>query len=780
MKSPRLTQMFILFVGMFCTIFSCAAYGQADDPSLVFKKCEPGFVKNADGKCVPVNKSCPVGQTKNARGVCVPIRLPACPAGTKREGGECVKICVAGTRPNGRGGCEKACAAGTRLNAQGICETICPAGTKRNNQNGCDPLTARDFVHQEINARPQDPWPTGNTHVVLGIPGTPENEKGYLEPGGSFSPGAGSFGISFWLLNAQGEIVATSDTVEQGQKGLFAWTHLNESRYPGISVSYQYKYDATWTPLGSGKWSLDFKTTAVGATKMLFVVRSVGPAGGAIKALKWDSGVLTINSRWKINFGQPLKDSDVRIGHEEKSNPDWKKAILTGKDKEFKDGWGFATIDISSAPVWKIVLTDSAPASVPALSYSTLKANLEIEINNSSFNNSLNAQVAQLMMGLSRKDAAPGDPFSYDKKRTREAAYTIVALARAGQIELAKELLADLAEKTVSANTDTDTPGLFLWAAEEIAAKLVQREPDNAYSFKLWPQVQQKADLLARMNIATASQQATAFYLQALTYRGLLSAANYADRFRKTEEANRWRKRAEEWRLAWSNDFKAQVSVDSPFLAGLWPSGIAAINRDVFTQALESRWTIWQGANRQLPQNSFELALAHQRLWLEQTDRVWKTLNWYWDNQVMPGLYFWRASNETNLSRNWENVRGWVEPPANTVMPHYWTAAEMLILQLAMLGYVDESAREPVLVIGAGIRSETINLPMNVNGLQTNLGEISWDWNVRDKRLTIFVGDKQTRDRLNKNKDRMVRVGAAFRAVMKGKPEIKLAELAKQ
>ncbi len=635
--------------------------------------------------------------------------------------------------------------------------------------------TAREWVLREAKARPNDPWPQGKAHVLLGIPGSPEKEKGYLEPGGSFSPAVGSFGISFWMTDLKGNLVASSDTIESGQQHTHQWVGLESSRTPGIKTSYASKYDATWTPVGAGKWALDLQTTASNTAKIFFVVRSVGPAGGRVDALKWDGNNLLVNDRWSINFGRLVPDTAVRVGQE--GDKDWKTALLREKDRRFKDGWGFATIDLSADKNWKVEITDKTASSVPAFTYNTLRSNLEIFVNSAEFNASLNAQVAHLLMGITRKEVWPGDPLSYGKKRSREAAYTIVALMRAGHIEIAKELLTELAERYTWGATDAETTGLFLWAADEVTAKLIQREPDNVYAFKLWTQVKQKADELTAARIAQVSTgQMGALYMQALNYRGLLGAANYAERMRKMDEANRYRNRAAEWKQAWDTDYKTQIFNDSPYYSGLWPSGVTSATRD-FTQGLETRWKIAhnsEGGFQQAPTRpSLAFADAHQWLMLENSDRPWQTLQWFWQHQTMPGLYFWSSQNEENPGKNWEQVRGWVNAPTTSTMPHYWTAAELLLLQLDMLAYVDDTTREPALVIGAGLHPDWVNLPMNVNGILTNFGEISWDWNAKDKRLTILVANKQTKDRLNKNKDRLVRVGAALRAVMKGKPEIK-------
>src|SRR5204862_213462 len=51
-------------------------------------------------------------------------------------------------------------------------------------------------VIQAMLQRPNDPWPRGQGHVVLAVPGCAEASKGYHEPGGSFSPGFSTFGVA--------------------------------------------------------------------------------------------------------------------------------------------------------------------------------------------------------------------------------------------------------------------------------------------------------------------------------------------------------------------------------------------------------------------------------------------------------------------------------------------------------------------------------------------------------------------------------------------------------
>ena len=67
-------------------------------------------------------------------------------------------------------------------------------------------ITPREIVLAAMRQRPADPWPRGLGHVVLAIPGSQQPEKGYHEPGGSFSPAVGSFGVSIWVRAADGKL----------------------------------------------------------------------------------------------------------------------------------------------------------------------------------------------------------------------------------------------------------------------------------------------------------------------------------------------------------------------------------------------------------------------------------------------------------------------------------------------------------------------------------------------------------------------------------------------
>ncbi len=629
------------------------------------------------------------------------------------------------------------------------------------------PLTPRETVLGAMTARKDDPWPRATAHAILAVPGSSEKDKAYFEPGGSFSPGVKSFGVSLWITDALGNLKATSETLPNSNPVTHK-LHWSDGTYglPAIKTE-SWAYDATWSSMGLGKWLLDLKTLAGASAKVYLMIRSVGPAGGEINSLHWDGTALLINNRWSVRFDQVLKPGSVRIGHE--GEKDWTRPLTNATDQKFTDGWGFARIDLSGASQWKITVSELATLPPVPLNYTTTKATLEMNVPDSTFKESLHAQVAHLMMGLDARNVWAGDPTSYLNRKPRDAAYAMVALARAGQLEIARELLREFMEKASFGTSENDTPGLALWAAEEIAARVNQSDCDH----QLWPQVANQADLVARL-----TPTAPVLFTNAMNYRGLLSAASFAERYKKADDAKRWRARAEELKQTWKRGFIPQLdSDDRAYIAGLWPSGVAADSKDGFGQGLQKRWLAThdgQGGFRKTPPQTYiDIADAHQWLFLDKPDKLWETLRWYWSKQAIPGLYAWwdmmPPESQSKDKNKWEQVRGWVN--AAQVSPHYWTAAELLLLQLDMLGYYNETSQE--LVIGAGVPPTWVNIPMNVFGLSTSIGEIGWEWNDKKKEMIVSVPTKQLRDKL-KNK---VRLGVNF--PLKGKKhevEIRVVE----
>jgi hypothetical protein len=671
--------------------------------------------------------------------------------------------------------------------------------------------TEAHLVRTAMKERPEDPWPRSNqhvllarrgrvgenppsalgaAHVVLARPGSPELDKAYHQPGGSFSPAVGSFGVSIWINDIEGNLKTTSDTIQLNSlHQQFVWTE--PGAIPGIQTDSTY-YRALWASAEDGSWLLTLKTPPNTAIKPMLAVRSVGPAGGPIHSLISDGQQLIVNHRWKLI----VRPTPIAIYLGEEGPKGWLQERSDLMRWNGENGWGYARFELAGGQDYKLSVTDTtrAPAANKVISRS--QADFSIQLPDDRFAASLHAQIAHLLMGLVGHEARPGDPMSYPLAWLRDQTYTTVALARAGQLNVAKELSKHLAENDFFGGfgAEADAPGLAIWALADVATYL--KEPE--YDQWLWPHIRRKAELILAMlstdrpvhkqfltpviplytkPLGSADPDVTlvsdpsrnglimgrvdnfrpVLYVNAVSYRGLIDAAVLADRVDRPAIGREWRARAGELKRAWYAMLETGRHGDEWMYAhSLWPAMVADSKAAVFVNGLEARWANYarHGFGQSVNKDAFKVAEAHQWLLLGRGDRAWTTLSVFWEHQVSPGLYTWAiTSGKENTSNRWEKIRGWLtartrgeeDLPHDEVAPFYRTAAEILLLQLEMLAYVDERAAEPTLIIGAGIQPSWLDQPMSVRQLRTTVGLVDWAWDGRQMNVKIRGGHPHVR-----------------------------------
>ncbi|MEW6745640.1 MAG: hypothetical protein AB1486_23055 [Planctomycetota bacterium] len=666
-----------------------------------------------------------------------------------------------------------------------------------------DHVPERHVARMATRARLGDLWPKSEGHVLLAWPGSRWEEKGYHEPGGSFSPGPGSCGISIWVLDAAGEIKTSSDTIpkDQIEQHLLGKAHKPWADRMGAEggmaprsnvslgiVTSTRHYVATWVVTGPGRFELKLEWPPHTSTRPAVVIRSVGPAGGQTRLLDWNGERLLVNNRWCLT-PVPLP-AKVTLGEE--GGPGWKHTLTPESHWESMDGWGFARIDIESLES-RLIVTDFAAKATSPLDALDLGPAPELRLPDEQFVECLEAQAAHLLMGLVEKETRPADPTDYPVPSTREGSYITVALLRMGYLELARELSTHLAVNDFLGpfGPEADSPGYAIWALVEVAHQL----GDPGYAEWLWPHVQRKAEWILRM-LATdrpiyqraaapvmaqligsrvvreddpsllaepardglvagrMDRQTPLLFVSAACYRGLLDGASLGEALGKSSEAALWRAQAEALRAAWETAFQ-ETAAPNPwtYVNCLWPTWIASSRTELLADRLYRQWTerhTGSGALRQIPAMTYaDVAEAHQWLFLGglffgRADRAWATLRWLWDHQASPGLYTWWEANTKRIVRGlWDGVRGWIDPPHST--PQYWTAAEMVLLQLDMLAYVEPSPGESSIIVGAGIPASWLAHPMQVARLPLHGVEVSWSWDTERMRVVIRGGRARVR-----------------------------------
>ena len=618
--------------------------------------------------------------------------------------------------------------------------------------------TPRHRVLSAMAERPADPWPSGDGHVALGMPGSTAEEKSYHEPGGCFSPAPGTFGVSIWVGGSDGSLLSTSERPRGAPpRQRLSWG--DPIGLPSI-ITETDDYVAQWSRVEGGGSRLELDVRAEGAA--MLAIRSVGPAGGAVTSLDWNGARLLVNGEWKITLDPA--PAEVHCGEE--GIRGWAMAG-TGLDRwEGESGWGFARLVLPSRKAVALIERERSPQPKLRIPFVTTRALVQIDIPDETFEQCLDAQTAHLLMSLVGRETRSSDPVNVPVPWQRTGAYIISALAAAGHLDVARELSLFLAENDFYGGfgAEADAPGLGLWALEEVASRLSSPEYDRA----IWPHVRRKAEWVLKLasaaepirvqvaneivprwrghpDIDLVAEPARdgliqgrmdfhrpALYVTAVSQAGLRAAAAIARRLGSGEEAARWRARADELRAAWRRAYPSEARENErTYATGIWPTWTADPAFPGFRQGLDRRWSKLRdetGGFRERPLwTYFEVAAAHQDLFLGRADRAWQTLRWFWSNQASPGLFtWWEDRNEGNAFGGWERIRGWVAPASS--QPHYWTSAEVLLLQLDMLAHVDASGDEPAIIIGAGVPEAWLDSALSVRGLPTRAGMVDWTW----------------------------------------------------
>jgi hypothetical protein len=613
--------------------------------------------------------------------------------------------------------------------------------------------------------RPGDPWPRGNSAFLIGGFGAPEMDKVYLEAGGSLSPAVGSFGISLWVIPANGGTPRTSDDLPlSATRQDYA---LSEEGLPGIRVETEH-YQALWSLEAQGVVRLRIEAkTATAGESLLLTIRSVGPAGGPVRKLEAAENSLVVNGRWAIAL--PDDARILRLGNEREA--DWARPPaahpVLPAHVESDEGWGYARVALPANGPADILVTDLSRPTRPLLPLPDGRS-LVLDGLPEGFATRLRAQVTSLLLGLVGDQTRPGDPVNYPLAWQRDGAYVVVALARSGHAATARGLARQMAEEDFFGGfgAEADAPGLGLWALGEVATAAADRAFDEA----AWPHIARKADLIETLLATTEivrrgysgpivpahtrrrdldvvaypvrdglidgrmDWSRPIFYVNAVSHLGLIEAARIAGRLGRTTEQARWEAVAERLKAAWRTSFAtlgpASGAVRNPRTAivGLWPSEVA--DPAPYAAMLEERWKLIrtpQGEFRSRPLwTYFDLAEAHQWLRLGRPERAAQTIDWFDRHQPAPGLHgFWEGESEENSFGRWQHIRGNLEP--RWVTPHYWAAAECLLLGLEILAFV-ERGTTPALVIGAGVEPSWLARPLAVAGIGTAAGPVAWRW----------------------------------------------------
>lgn len=370
-------------------------------------------------------------------------------------------------------------------------------------------------------------WNRGDTHVILGEPGSPEAFKTPVEPGNSFSPGPGTYGVSSWIYTdgmlhtpeerpleelewsfEQGFIPVLKATWEAGNVRIESklFTEKEEE-------CYQDYYTVTLTNLGEAQCKADF----------YLVIRSFGASGGPIGSLKGEKGTILINGAKMVVCEEDF-DGFGAVSYE-KSKEDISVFLKRGelpKEKEIEDpstwasgaaryemklnrgesrtlSFGFLLHRDKELNDWKEEWGRPLGIEEKCRDFSERwRSSFKIRLNlpDRRYSDAMLCQLTHLYM-FTVDHSVRITPVSYPLWWLRDGAYVLNALNRGGFHEFAKKACREIAKKDAFGGfgSEGDGPSDGIWILSE--HYLLTR--DKEYLREIYPHIERKGRLLMEM-----------------------------------------------------------------------------------------------------------------------------------------------------------------------------------------------------------------------------------------------------------------------------------------
>jgi hypothetical protein len=394
---------------------------------------------------------------------------------------------------------------------------------------------------QKLSQHPEWVAPRSDLRVFLGQPGGPEANKTTVEPGNAFSPGMMTFGVTWWLRFPKAEPdEAIFFAPELAPLESLRWSY-EDGYFPilscqtsagGLQVEHVLFQDGCWeerSEATAARLTLVNSSAHPLTAQVFLALRSLGPAGGALKSLKvgpdrcsfWDAardlpllGADTVPDLIGCGVGDP----SVLARH----------GLAPGVNAvEDPAGWCFGMLRcdliLSPGERWQITLdcphqsygpvAGDLPSSVPPrpglfdtrrlahhAAWESRFGEIGLEVPDTDFKNAFFAGVQHMMTAMVG-DQARIAALAYPLPWLRDSIFIIRCLDLAGFHDLARAASEYIARQDFFGGfgAEGDAPGEGLWA-------LVQHyrvTGDRGWLESVYPGIRRKVDWLLRMRRAT-------------------------------------------------------------------------------------------------------------------------------------------------------------------------------------------------------------------------------------------------------------------------------------
>ncbi len=372
-------------------------------------------------------------------------------------------------------------------------------------------------------------WNRSDTHVILGVPGSHEVFKTPVEPGNSFSPGVGSYGVSTWV-SVDGQLHVPEEKPLSEMEWYFLDNHapVLVSRWQAGAVRVTSRLftdgDIVLSDI-KDYLAVELSNPTTSAIELTFylAIRSFGATGAAIKKLAWNGEAVVVN-RSPVIYPAEQPTGFGAISYAE-SKSDISVSLRTGKlpsQTEVVDDstWasGALAYTITLAPgqsrqfdfVFHIhanhpkLVWLKPPEQTPSLDQRQhafverwqTDLSIRLDLPDVRFADGFFAQLLHLAM-FTVADEPRISPVSYPLWWLRDGAYVVTALDKGGFHDFAERAVKRVAHRDAFGGfgAEGDAPGQGIWMLSE--HYLLTRSLD--FLREVYPHIERKADLLIQM-----------------------------------------------------------------------------------------------------------------------------------------------------------------------------------------------------------------------------------------------------------------------------------------
>lgn len=640
-------------------------------------------------------------------------------------------------------------------------------------------------------------WNRADTHVILGVPGSLEAYKTPVEPGNSFSPGPGTYGVSTWVYTKDKLHAPEEKALEElewsFERGYLPLLH-SDWKAGDIIVSSElftqeeegvYKDYLRVTLKNNGEYT---------EAKLYLVIRSFGAAGGPIHSLKGNKDCVWINGKAMV-FAEKEATAFGAVGYE-KNQKDislyLKKGVMPS-ETEVEDTATWAsgaleykcrlekgqsiTLDFAflmhgddDFNQWMTPL--ASPLELDKRKQRYIETwekmmSIELDLPDKSFVDGMLCQLAHLYM-FTVDNSIRITPVSYPLWWLRDGAYVLNALNKGGFHEFADRACREIAGREAFGGfgSEGDGPSDQIWMLSEHF--LLTRDMD--FLREVYPHIKRYAELLMKMRrtdrplrkftefviplcmldpnvdlmclpakdgliMGRMDHGIRPFWINGFAYMALKRAAICARAL--GEEDSVFEQEAEELKKAiWAKVEPEFGKDDRDVNSAFWPAGWARREDELIRTRFHKFWDEVRYPNGEhAPEKEWTYFEAGQaHNFLLLGER---------EKAWVSIEYFLYKHTAPGLYTYPEAINGntgllWPRTrgwdDVECVTPHGWTAAEVFHLLRDCLVREEEGK----IVIGSGIPSTWEGEHFRVGNIPTYYGNLSFEYKPEENCLTVF------------------------------------------